>query len=248
MRLPPPRKPYLTSIYNGFTLSEGLITLGIIGIVAALTLPSVISNIQDKQFKAKFKKTYSTIAQAMQLAYLDYGEEINTSSWQEMPRYVCEIAKHLNVVSSGLKCDVIYSGSNIIDESGQYSKDIFNEKVQFLPDGEWFTKQKQYMMINPSYKNLTLYLADGTWVNFNCFRQIFIDVNGIQKPNTIGRDIFYFTLPKNKVSPSFFENNDNNTNVNGCSNPFTTEITKDNYEEDCLHGTGWGCSPMYILE
>ena len=46
---------------EAFTLAETLITLGIIGIVAAMTLPSVISNIQDKQFKAAFKKQFSKL-------------------------------------------------------------------------------------------------------------------------------------------------------------------------------------------
>ena len=48
-----------------FTLAEVLITLGIIGVVAVLTMPTLINNIQDRQFKAIFKKQVSVIFQAI---------------------------------------------------------------------------------------------------------------------------------------------------------------------------------------
>ena len=46
---------------KGFTFSEVLITLGIIGVVAVLTLTTVIPEIQNKQNIAKWKKEYSVI-------------------------------------------------------------------------------------------------------------------------------------------------------------------------------------------
>ena len=52
---------------NGFTLAEVLITLVIIGIVAALTIPSVINNYHKKQVGVKLKKFYSVMQQALQL-------------------------------------------------------------------------------------------------------------------------------------------------------------------------------------
>ena len=50
---------------KGFTLAEVLITLGIIGIVAALTLPSMINNSNKKEFEALLKKQYSALQQAV---------------------------------------------------------------------------------------------------------------------------------------------------------------------------------------
>ena len=41
---------------NGFTLAEVLITLGIIGVVAALTMPTLIANIQQEIFNSRWKK------------------------------------------------------------------------------------------------------------------------------------------------------------------------------------------------
>ena len=59
-----------------FTLSEVLITIGIIGVVAAITLPSVISNIQGMQYRAKVKKVYSSLSQAVNLAKANYDVDI----------------------------------------------------------------------------------------------------------------------------------------------------------------------------
>ena len=50
---------------NGFTLAEVLITLGIIGVVAAMTIPTLISNTNGAQFKTAYKKVLSTMNQAV---------------------------------------------------------------------------------------------------------------------------------------------------------------------------------------
>lgn len=53
---------------QGFTLAEVLITLGIIGIVAAMTIPSLMTNINDKKNSAMVKEDYSILKQMMLLA------------------------------------------------------------------------------------------------------------------------------------------------------------------------------------
>ena len=61
------------SIKEGFTLAEVLITIGVIGIVSALTLPNVIQNTKKNEATAKLKKFISVINQALIRAELDYG-------------------------------------------------------------------------------------------------------------------------------------------------------------------------------
>lgn len=63
---------------KGFTLAEVLITLGIIGIVAAMTLPTLIGKYQEKVTMTKVKKAYSIINQAYQKASYDKSGTINT--------------------------------------------------------------------------------------------------------------------------------------------------------------------------
>ena len=57
----------------GFTLAEVLITLGIIGVVAALTIPTLMANYRKNVALNKLKKAYTEISQAFKMAELDYG-------------------------------------------------------------------------------------------------------------------------------------------------------------------------------
>ena len=57
----------------GFTLAEVLITLSIIGVVAAITLPTLITNVQEKTTVSKVKKFYNTVENAYQRMIQDYG-------------------------------------------------------------------------------------------------------------------------------------------------------------------------------
>ena len=56
----------------GFTLAEVLITLGIIGVVAAMTIPTLISNTNGAKFRSQFKKTISTLNQAGLMSQAQY--------------------------------------------------------------------------------------------------------------------------------------------------------------------------------
>ena len=70
---------YIKTMLNekAFTLSEVLITLGIIGTVAAITMPSLINNYQKQSTAAKVKKFYNTINNAVNLSAAENGD-VNT--------------------------------------------------------------------------------------------------------------------------------------------------------------------------
>ena len=71
-------------MFQGFTLAEVLITLGIIGVVAAMTMPSLIANHKEKETVAKLKKVYSVLQQATTFAKQEYGE---VSEWDYSDPY-----------------------------------------------------------------------------------------------------------------------------------------------------------------
>ncbi len=62
------------SSLRGFTLAEVLITLGIIGVVAALTMPPLIQNYKKHVVETRLKRFYSGMNNAVRLANLDYGD------------------------------------------------------------------------------------------------------------------------------------------------------------------------------
>ena len=82
---------YNSSIKNynkrkrAFTLAEVLITLGIIGVVAALTIPTILRNIQDYQLNIAFKKFYSTFTQAVQGIQTLEGRPVRCFYWDSNP-------------------------------------------------------------------------------------------------------------------------------------------------------------------
>lgn len=78
---------------KGFTLAEVLITLGIIGVVAAMTLPSVVGNYKKKVTVTRLKKFYSTMQQAIQLSEKDYGDIAYWMPPQEAVRNSSEFGK-----------------------------------------------------------------------------------------------------------------------------------------------------------
>lgn len=59
--------------YSAFTLAEVLITLGVIGVVAAMTLPTVFADIKATRFKTQFKKTLSVVNQGVRMAQAKWG-------------------------------------------------------------------------------------------------------------------------------------------------------------------------------
>lgn len=68
-------------IISGFTLAEVLITLGVIGVVAALTMPVITENVQKNVLKNQFKKVYSTFSQGVFQAQNQLDMPIACSYW-----------------------------------------------------------------------------------------------------------------------------------------------------------------------
>ena len=90
-------------------------------------------------------------------------------------------------------------------------------------------------------------LINGMRINFNCFRWIWVDVNGEKGPNTVGRDIYMMYVLDGESSPTLGFKNNNSVTANACTqraNNSTPSLNSKNYVEDCLHGSGWGCSFM----
>ena len=110
---------------KAFTLAEVLITLGIIGVVAAMTMPTLIANHRKSAASAKLKKFYSVMSQAVILAEAEQGGT-SPSNWDafssayninEMEAWFNKYLKNnLNVLTSVKKGNYLYVGLN--DGSG----------------------------------------------------------------------------------------------------------------------------------
>ena len=189
-----------------FTLAEVLITLGIIGIVAVMTLPNVINNFREKQLEAAFKKTNNVVMTALNETMAEYGLEglafkdlcsgyttvsacaqANNSYFREINSYFLSrfniVRSTSNTFGNALdrKSIKVYNfmGKKVIEYGGMYGMGSFNtpwNSVNFLNDGSVVSA-------------LTFFYhggSDGVALTF--------DTNGPYKgPNRFGYDIFIRT-------------------------------------------------------
>ena len=90
LELPPPTKVAFIKglrrykFLKAFTLAEVLITLGIIGVVAAMTLPAIIGHYKKQEIASKLKKFSSTIQNAFTMASAQYGDMSGTIQTNKM--------------------------------------------------------------------------------------------------------------------------------------------------------------------
>lgn len=161
------------AIRFGFTLAEVLITLGIIGVVVALTMPALIANHQKQVTVSALKKFYSAMSQAKILAEQEHGEmsgwdfPTDVNNLQNSQRFFdTYFRKHLNVI----KTCTSSSECNLYD--GVYPAYI-------LSDGSEFTFN--------SFSN-----------SGDSAVYVKVDINGNKLPNRDGRDIFHLDIfPEN---------------------------------------------------
>ena len=156
---------------KGFTLAEVLITLGIIGVVAALTMPVLIGNYQKEVTVTSLKKMYSTLTQAAQMYQAQNGityEEFDTSldGKSFMAKYFNPYLHVIKECNNFLECYEDYPLA--IDRKSNY-------------------KSINYIAV----------LSDGSYLGVFAIPSgelFFFDINGAKGPNYSGRDIFSFYL------------------------------------------------------
>ena len=88
---------------RAFTLAEVLVTLAIIGIVAALTVPVVIAKFRQHEYKTAGKKAFSELSAAIQTLNLQYGlsiQDYTDSSDAQKEKFYNTLEKTLNIVKT----------------------------------------------------------------------------------------------------------------------------------------------------
>ena len=167
---------------KAFTLAEVLITLGIIGIVAAMTLPALISLYQKKIVETRLEHTYSLVSQALKLAEADYGDS----------QYWMRDSAGPVADNDGLH--------NVMDTFFQtYLTPYLKGSDYSTIDGYGLFKYGYNIRgFSKAQVNKIIRLDNGVFLfgNVGIGRQgvicvtILVDVNGPKPPNVEGRDLF----------------------------------------------------------
>lgn len=216
---------------KGFTLAEVLITLGIVGIVALLTLPSVTLYYKHKVLETQFKKQYSSLSQAILQMYKDKGIELVPENFQNTYDFSIYLKDYYHILQDCGNVNVNTKGciSLAPTEENIYNMDLYKS----------FTGEA----INFGYiDDGVLILNDGTVLLFEQGVQakafgyflIGVDVNGFKKkPNRFGHDVFVFRVG---VSGNLIPLGANGTALGMCSENSSSSIN------------GYGCALRALNE
>lgn len=208
----------------GFTLAEVLITLVIIGVIAAMTIPTLINKTQDQEFKSQFSKAFSTVSQAIYKTETNdfYGyakcyypkprlDGMEQYYPQDCSSFFSKLIKNLqvqkicnnNALSGG--CVPVYDYTPNGGCSGFSKNSIENtDKAIVLSNGQ---------IIIPYT------LSDTTYPLF------LIDINGQKGPNAYGKDLFAFLIFRD-VDAGMYAGNDGRCDAPVSGGRTTEEMIK----------------------
>jgi len=147
---------------RGFTLAEVLITLGIIGVVAALTLPSLRQQINYQQYVTSLRKIHSELSQSVQKAMYDNGSEKWSDTNISMRDFLSKYFRTSGSAGSAV--------NGFIGDTGSFKNVDGTNGAIGAAD--------------------CAFINSGASICFAGKSEVFVDVNGKEGPNIGGRDIF----------------------------------------------------------
>ena len=214
----------------GFTLAEVLITLGIIGVVAAITIPVLINKFLDTSRITALKKAYSILSQATLSIIAEQGSPDN---WGLKDRDAESIDKVYNYYKSYIK---------VLGECN-YVSECFNVPVVFLDNSILYSDDESAVSFEQRYFRtvdgivIAMDISDGSLffnnigVNIaplNATVWFRVDVNGPKKPNKVGYDIFHFVLTNSGLKPAGANNNSLYCNKNNKGYDCAAKVLSEN--------------------
>lgn len=172
---------------TGFTLAEVLITLGIIGIVAAMTLPILNAKYQKKIIATQLKTSYTLIQQIFERAKADHEDasywmesfDMGTSAFDENIKMFVDTYFLPYVHGKFVKGTALEIGySDYVGTLSNPDKKIQTYDTQYI-------KLSNGPVINMTFNNNGVQFSDIL---------MYVDVNGLKRPNIRGKDIFLFNF------------------------------------------------------
>ncbi len=198
-----------------FTLAEVLITLGIIGIVSAMTIPTLINNYKEKVRDNQFKKVYATLNQALRMTLSDFDYTVvcyykdGVLHNKDCPVFWKTFKSKLRVVKScnsnsfAQGCIPHYDGFEILLK--EKHKDDTNYDEEYWDN---YANTNLGGLTTNHLKTMaqSLVLNDGTIIiHYGHSRyvtpKLYVDINGFAGPNKFNHDVFGFNtkLVNNKI-------------------------------------------------
>ena len=173
-----------------FTLAEVLVTLGIIGVVSAMTIPTLMQNHQKKVYVTQLHKVYNVLQQGFIQEMTDRNAvnltEAGLTGTDSIRAFFRKYFKVIQDCDKGVVEPCFASdyrnieGSSVTEVNGN---DWHGGACAVLADGN------SICLDSPTFTSATL--EDGRTVSMG---NVFVDTNGAKEPNIIGRDAFIFAV------------------------------------------------------
>ncbi len=205
---------------QAFTLAEVLITLGIIGVVAALTLPILIQNHNEKATVTKVQKMYSVLQNAYNLYLAEENPVVSPEFSADGASTVASwFIPYLNVAKD---CGTTNEGECVF--YGLYKNKDGGNHNNFAADNHYYK-----ILLNDG--SPLLFKGSGS---SNVLGSIFYDVNGKNPPNQFGYDLFTFRIQSdpNRVVPG---------GISELFYPFNSDCAS-------INSSGYGCTIWLIQQ
>lgn len=227
---------------TGFTLAEVLITIGILGVIAAVTIPALMANVDKNSWANALKTNISIVSNAFaQMKATEQVDDLREAKlWNEI-----------------IKTETIVEGnSDIKDLLGKYLK--IEKMIDGLPskfpsstlqgdDSATMNSSVRFYLANSAALNIIFLPQNYTYPCDKTFcdpiADIFIDVNGDKRPNTYGKDIYRFYLDTRGILYAYGSD---------AVNEYDSNIAKWDSEDGCQgkdpNGDGLACTSRVIEE
>lgn len=220
---------------KAFTMAEVLITLGVIGIVAALTTPALMTDIRERENISKLKKVYTNLGQSFAYAVSVWGtpdnwDMIATGSGEGATNLSDIISPYFRIQKNCKNNGGCWENRNVFllnsgDSGKNYGTNTNYATVQIV-DGMFFA----YYVEDPLCKKVA---GNNTGLDSVC-ATITIDLNAKRGPNQIGYDIHNFYVTKHNIQPY--------------GQQAATDFT---FKDNCASGrssTGYGCAAWLLFK
>lgn len=177
---------------KGFTLAEALITLVIIGVIAALTIPAILINTEQNEYRSAFKKALAMLNQVIELNIaLDGYGPLNADDW--------------NTTTGDTLFDMFRRRMNVISVSESYSRGGSTNKAFFTADGMRYEFPQSPSLNGGLVRSAHCATTDvdspngveddeGNTQDTPCL--IIVDVNGEKRPNPRPGDDQKYKVPQ----------------------------------------------------
>lgn len=204
----------------GFTLSEVLVTMGLIGVISAMTIPTLAYNYRAKVLEEQFRATYSEIREiGSRLNYDkgDVGTYANNTDFNNWQREFMSMINGGNNLLNGL------NPGNITGELRKIYKNAGGSPGPYRFNlGAGGRVQTSVICDNGS---IWLDSKGRIWTFNSENRIICVDINGIANPNRINIDTFaYIPMSAEQVATWVYEDPDNPDNYSGSIIPCDLDV------------------------